>query len=230
MNYKCGIYKITSPSGRIYIGQSRNIGFRMRAYKNKCFNNKQTLLARSLKKYGFDKHKVEILKECTQEELNHYEILYIRMYNSFDSKIGLNLKSGGHYGGSCSEEVRKKLRTPKSEATKQKLREAATGRKYGEKTKSKHRKRMIGNKYLLGKKVCLGRTHSEETKAVIKTKRANQIMPSGYKRPKFSKQWIENMRKSHLGKKHNEKFKERMSGQNNPMSRSSIKKRKILQQ
>jgi len=33
MNKVCGIYKITSPTNKVYIGQSTNILFRFRAYK-----------------------------------------------------------------------------------------------------------------------------------------------------------------------------------------------------
>ena len=34
MNKICGIYKITSPTGKIYIGQSANIKSRITNYKN----------------------------------------------------------------------------------------------------------------------------------------------------------------------------------------------------
>ena len=46
-----GIYKITSPSGKIYIGQSKDIEKRFKAYKNlKCKG--QPYIYRSLLKYG----------------------------------------------------------------------------------------------------------------------------------------------------------------------------------
>ena len=55
-----GIYKITNPSGKIYIGQSVNIDNRISSYKNlKCKN--QTKLYRSLLKYTFENHIFEIL-------------------------------------------------------------------------------------------------------------------------------------------------------------------------
>ena len=60
-----GIYKITSPNGRIYVGQSKNIEKRIKCYKS--LNCKgQKLLYRSLLKYGVDKHKFEIIIECSE--------------------------------------------------------------------------------------------------------------------------------------------------------------------
>lgn len=80
-----GIYKITSPSGKIYIGQSINIEKRFKQYKYlKC--NGQIILYRSLKKYGTDKHIFEILCECEVYELNDKERYYQELY----SAIGLN--------------------------------------------------------------------------------------------------------------------------------------------
>jgi len=56
-----GIYKITSPSGKIYIGQSTNIEKRVSRYK-KLSCEKQVKLYSSLKKYGWDSHKFEIIE------------------------------------------------------------------------------------------------------------------------------------------------------------------------
>ena len=68
----CGIYKITSPSGRIYIGQSIDIQKRWNQYKyNSC--KSQTKLYNSLKKYGWENHKFEIIEECSKEELSNRE-------------------------------------------------------------------------------------------------------------------------------------------------------------
>lgn len=80
-----GIYKITSPSGKVYVGQSINIEKRFKQYKYlKC--NGQIILYRSLKKYGTDKHIFEILCECEVYELNDKERYYQELY----SAIGLN--------------------------------------------------------------------------------------------------------------------------------------------
>lgn len=70
-----GIYKITSPTGRIYIGQSTNIHKRFKHYKSlDC--KRQHKIYNSLKKYGTDNHVFEIVEICKIEELNEKERFY----------------------------------------------------------------------------------------------------------------------------------------------------------
>jgi len=71
----CGIYKITSPSGKVYIGQSINIERRFKTYKRKSFGS-QFRLERSILKYGCENHIFEILKECEEFELNELEYYF----------------------------------------------------------------------------------------------------------------------------------------------------------
>jgi group I intron endonuclease len=101
-----GIYKITSPNNKIYIGQSKNICSRWNSYKYfqrdyDCYKkrNKNSLIFKSFKKYGYINHKFEVLEECNEIDLNSREIFYIKKYNSNvlnGSKIGLNLHKGGN--------------------------------------------------------------------------------------------------------------------------------------
>ncbi len=101
MGIICGIYKITSPSKKIYIGQSIDIERRFRGYKRlKCAAQRR--LCRSLTKHGADKHKFEIVHLCDSEELNTLEKYYINLFQTFNSKHGLNLQFGGH-GTHCAE-------------------------------------------------------------------------------------------------------------------------------
>lgn len=141
-----GIYKITSPSGKIYIGKSINIKKRLIKYRN-LHCKSQTHLYNSLKKYGFDNHTFEVIKECTEEELNNLEIFYIDLYKSFNSKFGLNLREGGE-GGRMSEETKLKisllhkgnthaLGKKHSEETKKRCGEARKGKTRSEETKKK---------------------------------------------------------------------------------------------
>ena len=67
----CGIYKITSPTGKVYIGQSKNIHKRWNSYKNMSKGNiRQPKLINSFKKYGVEHHVFEILEICNFEDLN----------------------------------------------------------------------------------------------------------------------------------------------------------------
>lgn len=83
-----GIYKITNPNNRVYVGQSQNINSRERNYK-KLDCKKQPKLYRSLKKYGYDLHIFEIIEECLFEELNIKERYWQEYYKVLSSK-GMN--------------------------------------------------------------------------------------------------------------------------------------------
>ncbi len=103
----CGIYKITSPTNKIYIGQSVNILSRTKKYSILDCQS-QSILYRSIKKYGWRNHKLEIIKRCSKEELDAYEKYYIGLYKSFDSEFGMNLQSGGKKS-KFSEQTKKKM-------------------------------------------------------------------------------------------------------------------------
>lgn len=106
MNKICGIYKITSPTGKIYIGQSVNINKRLLSYKNNdC--NAQPRIYRSINKYGWKNHDFEIICECNKNELDILEKQYIKEYNSFNTPHGLNLTEGGDSTKFTNESIEK---------------------------------------------------------------------------------------------------------------------------
>jgi group I intron endonuclease len=76
-----GIYKITSPSNKIYIGQSTNIEQRWKWY-NRLYCKNQTKLYYSLKKYGPENHIFEIIEEC-----NEYDLLKKETYWKYYYKV-----------------------------------------------------------------------------------------------------------------------------------------------
>lgn len=83
------IYKITSPSGRIYIGQT--INFKQRRYQyngNSC--KKQHRLYASFQKYGINAHEFKIVVFCKFEQLNILERLLQDRYNCTGIR-GLNI-------------------------------------------------------------------------------------------------------------------------------------------
>ncbi len=143
-----GIYKITSPSGRIYIGQSRNIKNRIKGYRNG--NHKSQLkLSRSIKKYGWSNHLFEVIEECEIEDLNKLEIYWISSFDCLGLN-GLNIKGGGYNGcHSASTRVKMSLSAKgrkMSPETKQKLSIINLGRKMSEEAKTKMRIAATGNK------------------------------------------------------------------------------------
>ena len=79
------IYKITSPSGKIYIGQTKNFKQRKNCYKSNK-NKGQTKLYNSISKYGWNNHNIEIIENIEHEiyynEIaNALEIYWIKFYD-----------------------------------------------------------------------------------------------------------------------------------------------------
>lgn len=122
-----GIYKITSPSGKIYIGQSVNILSRINKYKNaKCIT--QPIILKSILKYGWENHLFEIVLECEKSELNEKERYYQELFNCI-GKNGLNcmLTNTSTKTGKARQETIDKLKGRKlSESTRQKMRDRKT--------------------------------------------------------------------------------------------------------
>jgi group I intron endonuclease len=109
-----GIYKITSPSGKVYIGQSININNRKKQYINYIKNNSSIgpHLMNSFKKYSFEGHNFEILEECKIVELDENETHYkketlIQCGNDWSKVLFCGLYDSG--GGPKSEETKKKM-------------------------------------------------------------------------------------------------------------------------
>jgi group I intron endonuclease len=135
------IYKITSPSGKTYIGQTVDYRSRLNKYrKNNCAN--QVKLYNSLLKYGFEKHKFEVIVEgdFNSNLLNELEMHYIRIYNSFNNGLNLTEGGGGNSGFIHSDEAKLKMRL-KALGNKKWL-----GKKHTQETKDKISKKALGFK------------------------------------------------------------------------------------
>lgn len=168
-----GIYKITSPSGRIYIGQSLDIEKRFRHYKYmKC--KKQVRLYASFVKYGVDKHIFEIVFECDASELNNKEREFQDFYNVTSDK-GLN----------C--DLVSSFNAPKkrSEYTKSKISEASRGNKNWLGKNHSEESKILMSKIQIARNVKMsdaqklhlsninkGKRASEETKKILRERSA----------------------------------------------------------
>ena len=90
-NKICGIYKITSPTNKIYIGQSRHIQSRFNNYKKLHKSvEKQIRLYNSFIKHGVEKHIFEIIEECELSLLNIRERFWQDSFNVLSQINGLN--------------------------------------------------------------------------------------------------------------------------------------------
>ncbi len=110
------IYKIQSPSDRIYIGITCRPDNRYSTYRNaKCY--KQKSLFNSIKKYGWDSHKFEVIDRFTSNNdyAENKEMFWVRSYMSnkckYPEQNGLNLTDGGDgkRGFKMSPETIKKI-------------------------------------------------------------------------------------------------------------------------
>lgn len=102
-----GIYKITNPKGKVYIGQSINIEERMLKYKYLNSNSIGAKLLNSFKKYGWETHKFEVIELCDLPSLPQKEKYWIKYYNSISE--GLNIIEGGSTVGFKSKKVRDRI-------------------------------------------------------------------------------------------------------------------------
>lgn len=104
-----GIYKITNPKGKIYIGQT--IDFNRRVYQYKMFNCKeQPKLFNSLKKYGFDNHTFELIHECQISNLTILERYYQELYKTIENdNLNCFLVTAADKSGRHTEETKRKM-------------------------------------------------------------------------------------------------------------------------
>lgn len=129
-----GIYKITNPKGRVYVGQSVDVKKRFRNYKS--LNCKaQTGLYNSLRKYGAWKHHFEVITECEEEYLNVLERYYQEEYDCV--RDGLNCMYV-----QCGTAKRKP-----SKDSVDKMRKSLTGFKHSMETRLKMSESQLGRKH-----------------------------------------------------------------------------------
>lgn len=135
-----GIYKITSPSKRIYIGSSMDIFERWKDYE--YLNCKsQSKLYKSFKKHGVKNHTFEIVAIENKENLLKYEHIIGMVYDVLDREKGLNCNLPGYDD----------IPTYVSDETREKQRQSQLGKK------------MLPESIEKTRQVHLGRKNSEET-------------------------------------------------------------------
>ena len=129
-------------NGKKYVGQAVNIERRQREWKYLSFRYGGKAINNARAKYGIDAFDFEILKECEDEEMNKWEMYYIKELNT---KVpnGYNMTDGGDGVKGChiSEEHKKKISTKLkgkhlSEEHKKKIGKANKGKKRSEEYKN----------------------------------------------------------------------------------------------
>jgi predicted GIY-YIG superfamily endonuclease len=91
------VYKILSPSGKIYIGVTNNLDRRIYEHKSDFKNRKQQIaLHHSFSKYDFENHTFFVVKDNMSKKVAYLlEKSLIKNLQLKNSKIGLNSRDGG---------------------------------------------------------------------------------------------------------------------------------------
>lgn len=110
-NSRPGIYLIVNPNNKRYIGSSVNLTRRLSRYKNLSCKNQPAIYA-SLKKYGYENHKIKILMHCDRGDLLFWERAFGDMYLSlanFDNGLNIQLPGYDDIPRIMTEEQKKKI-------------------------------------------------------------------------------------------------------------------------
>jgi group I intron endonuclease len=194
-----GIYKIESPTGRVYIGQSFDIKKRWRLYGIPSVVKGQPLISRSIEKYGLSSHRFSVVHELPpdvdKDVLTEYERIYMDAHREAGCEM-LNLKGakGSPYG----------MKRPEEQV-----------RRHAEFMRGRPSPKR-------------GTVLSEETKEKIRIKRALQVMPKGFKRDKPAWNKGKKMPLGFVkGRPHTDETKEKLrkAGLGKKLSPESIAKR-----
>ena len=183
-----GIYIIISPTNCIYIGKTNNLRKRYNHYSSLTCHGQKKLYS-SIKKYGVENHEFGVLMNCAINELNLWEMFYIKLFDSFDTEHGLNLTSGGD-GAQHTEEAKSRIGKASkgrvaSEETKAKL-SISHKRIHAELTDEEKAERALGLS-----KALKGKPKSEDWRSKLSKAKI------GKKRKPFSQEWIDNLSKAH---------------------------------
>lgn len=187
------IYKTTNLiNGKIYIGKDSD--------NCKNYLGGGSILNLAIKKHGKENFKKETLRVCkSQKELDIFEKIFIRRFNSIDKNIGYNILSGGGESPTKNKEVANRMRQTK-------IKKFSTSE--GDETR-----RLIGLKHK-------NKIVSSETRIKIGLKSKNR---------KPSKESNDKNRQSQIKRYENYELRLNLSmktsGQNNPNSKTNRLKR-----
>ena len=180
----CGIYSMTNiVNNKRLIGQTTNFRARFGRYNGLLVKGiyKNGHLQNAFKKYGTDNIRMELVNLCDRENLTEMENYFCKAFNTMDRNFGYNLKDPITHS-MISEETRKRM------SEKMMGKKHSLGYKHTSAAKKDISDALIGNKKCVGRKPWNKGIEGE-----------------------YSEDYIEKIRKAHIGKKCTEETKRRMS-------------------
>ena len=144
------IYLITSPSGKMYVGQT--VWFAKRMKKHESGNSQCRALNNAIRLYGWDRMKIEVLHggadaiggSVDEADLNNLEIAAIKRLNTYGAN-GYNLTPGGDVNPMRLPEVREMVRKMHESGVIKEAQRKAWTNPQAKKRQSNSQKKRISN-------------------------------------------------------------------------------------
>lgn len=205
-------------NNKVYVGKTNNPAKRWQKHLKIAFGKRikeKFYIHRAIAKYGVDNFVFSIVQQLDNEtDCDLAETYWIRYFQSKNNKYGYNLTEGGE--GPSGRVV--------SEATRQKQREKATGRKHTDETKKLLRQINLGkmptNLEQL-KKMHVGIALSDEHRQKISAARQGIIFTDEHKLniSKSRKGMLIGEENPFYGRTHSDEIKEMSRGENNEQAK-----------
>lgn len=149
-----GIYKWTSPSGKMYIGQAVNLKSRKneflnfdRKYTSQRNSNKLSAIDNARNKYNNAEYwTYEVLEYADINDLNKLEIQYISTLNTTNSKVGYNSTLGGDGTKGITKRTDKQIEAYKNRRSYVGVNNPNYGKHLSDEAKENLRNKHLGSK------------------------------------------------------------------------------------
>lgn len=96
-------------NNKVYVGQTKNFPYRKAGHLYAAKRGQEYPLYCSIRKYGVENFKFEVIEECEDDLVNEREQYWIFHYGSINPEKGYNLTTGGNQNFTFSEEVKKRM-------------------------------------------------------------------------------------------------------------------------
>lgn len=114
------IYRFIFPNRKMYVGKTTKQDVRKRWHLHRVRQNHCWLVARAIKKFGWNNIEKEVLLQTHDDLLDHYEVKFIDVLNTVRPN-GYNLTPGGDFNPMDSEEGRaRQLQSVQNDAHRKK--------------------------------------------------------------------------------------------------------------